>query len=112
MKGASGCCQMVMHDPRAQHPGQMFLTGSQFWRGRKTRVPGEKPSNQLRWTETQPNMIAEVGDPNVEYNANLTSQGIQHMDTKIVAHLDINPAQQDLTSAMKWKSLFSLGQAV
>ena len=57
-------------------------------------------------------MIAEVGDPNVEYNGNLTSQGIQHMDTKIVAHPDINPAQQDLTSAMKWESLFSLEQAI
>ena len=57
-------------------------------------------------------MIAEVGDLNVQYNANLTSQGIQHMDTKIVAHPDINPAQQDLTSVMKWESLFSLGQAV
>jgi len=57
-------------------------------------------------------MIAEVGDPKVEYNANLTSQGIQHMDTKIVAHPDINPAQQDLTSAMKWESLFSLEQTV
>ena len=26
MKGASGCCQMVMNDPRAQQPSQMFLT--------------------------------------------------------------------------------------
>ena len=48
MKGASGCRQTAMHDPGAQHPGQMFLTGSRFWRGRKT---GEKV--RLRSTETQ-----------------------------------------------------------
>ena len=46
-------------------------------------------------------MITEVGDSNVEYNANRTSQGIPDMDTKMVAHPDINPAQQDLTSVMK-----------
>ena len=41
MKGASGWCQTVMHDPRAQHPDQMFLCGSRFWRGKKTGLPGE-----------------------------------------------------------------------
>ena len=51
MKGPSGCRQTVMHDPGAQHPGPMFLTGSRFWRGRKTGVPGEKL--RLRSTETQ-----------------------------------------------------------
>mgnify|MGYP007058846197 CR=1 FL=1 len=35
-------------------------------------------------------MIAEVGGANVEYNANLTSPGIQHSDTRMVAHPDIN----------------------
>ena len=48
-----------------------------------------------------PHMITEVGDSNVEYNANRTSQGIPDMDTKMVAHPDINPAQQDLTSVRK-----------
>ena len=42
MKGASGCCQTVLHDPRAQHPDQMFLSGSRFWRGKKTGVYLEK----------------------------------------------------------------------
>ena len=47
MKGASVSCQTVMHDPRAQHPDQMFLSGSRFWRGKETGVPGEKPSSQV-----------------------------------------------------------------
>ena len=55
---------------------------------------------------------AEVGCTNVEYNANLTSQGIYHRTTRMVAHPDINHTQQDLTSVMKWEQVFSLGQAV
>jgi len=47
MKGASGCRQTVMDNLGAQHPGQMFFTRSRFWRGRKTGVPGEKPSGQV-----------------------------------------------------------------
>ena len=43
----NGCHQTVINDPRAQHPSQMFLTGSQFWRGRKTRLPGEKPASKV-----------------------------------------------------------------
>ena len=59
-----------------------------------------------------PHTIAEVGGKNVEYNANLTSQGIQHRATRMVAHLDINPAKQDLTSVIKWELVFSLEEAV
>ena len=44
------------------------------------------------------------------YNANLTSQGIQHSDTRMVAQPDINPAQRDLTSVIKGGSVFPLGQ--
>jgi len=54
----------------------------------------------------------EVGGAKVEYNAKLTSQGILHRDTRIVAHLDIHSAQEDLTSVIKWELVFSLGQAV
>ena len=53
-----------------------------------------------------------MGGANVEYNANLTSLGIQRRDTRMVAHSDINPVQQELTSVIKWESVFSLGQAV
>ena len=59
-----------------------------------------------------PLTIAEVGGANEEYNANLTSHGIQHRATRMVAHLDINPAQQDLTSVIKWELVFSLEQAI
>ena len=80
-------------NPGAQHPGQMSFT---FWGGRETSVLGEKPSSQVEidW-KLSPHTIAEVGGANVEYNANLTSQGIQHRDTRMVAYPDINPAQQD-----------------
>ena len=36
----------------------------------------------------------------------------QHRETRMVAHPDINPAKQHLTSAIKWKPVSSLGQAV
>ena len=38
---------MAAASPRAQYPGQIFLTGSGFWSGRETGVPGEKPSSQV-----------------------------------------------------------------
>ena len=72
MKGVSGCHQRIMHDPRAQHPGQMFLPGSGFLRGRKTGVPREKPPSQVEINRGSAHMIAEVGGTNVEHNANLT----------------------------------------
>ena len=53
-------------------------------------------------------MNAEVEGTNVEDNANLTSQGIQHRATRMVAHSDINPVQQDLTLVIKWEHLFKL----
>ena len=40
-------------------------------------------------------MSAGEGGVIVKYNASLTSSGIEHRDTRMVAHLDINPAQQD-----------------
>jgi len=43
VKGSS----MAAASPGAQYPGQMFLTGSGFLRGRKTGVPREKPSSQV-----------------------------------------------------------------
>ena len=54
----------------------------------------------------------EVGGTNVEYNADLTSQGILHRDTRMVAHPHIHSAQEDLTSVIKSDLLFSLRQAV
>ena len=108
VKGSS----MAAASPGAQYPGQMFLTGSGFWSGRETGEPGEKPSSQVEidW-KLSPHTIADVGGANVEYNANLTSPGIQHKDTRIVVHLHINPAQQDLTLVIKWEPVFPLGQA-
>ena len=47
----------------------------------------------------------------MEYNANLTSQGIQHRATKMVANPDINPTQQDLISVIKWEPLSSQSRA-
>ena len=50
MKGTSGCCQRVMHDPEAQHPGQMLLTPeADFGKGGKLEYPV-----RLRSTETNP----------------------------------------------------------
>ena len=43
VKGSS----VAAANSRAQHPGQIFLTGSGFWSGRETGVPGEKPSSQI-----------------------------------------------------------------
>ena len=48
----------------------------------------------------------------MEYNAKLTSPSTKDRDTRIVAHPDINPAQQDLNSVIKWEPVFSLEQAV
>ena len=76
MKGALGGRQTVMHNPGAQLPGQMFLTGSRFWERE------ENPST--RSSQVSPCTITEVG------GANLTSQGIQH--PRMVAQPDINPA--------------------
>ena len=75
-------------NPGGQHIDQMFLTGSQFWRGRET---GVNPQIRLRSTENSAHvcMFEEVGGTNVEYNANLTSPGIQHRDARMVAHPDI-----------------------
>ena len=87
--------------------------GVDFGEEGKPEYPEKNPQVRLRLTENSaPRMTAEMGGANVEYNANLTSPGIQHRDTRIVAHPDINPAQQDLTLMIKWETVFSLGQAV
>ena len=101
MKGVSSCRQMVVFVWELileREENQSTL--------RKTRKSG--------WDRLKlnPSTIVEVGGANVEYNAKLTSQGILHRDTRMVAHLDIHSAQQDLTSVFKWELVFSLGQAV
>ena len=57
----------------------------------------EREGKQSTWGKTlmsgwdrlklSPHMIPEVGGANVEYNAHLTSQGIQHRDTSIAAFI-------------------------
>lgn len=72
--------------------------------GGKPRVPGEQPSSQVEIDrKLSPRRIVDV-----EYNANLTSPGTQHRDTRMVAYLDINPAWQDLTLVIKWEPVLSL----
>ena len=46
-QGTSGWCQMVMNDPGAKHPDQMFLTGSRVLEREENRKHGEKPSSQV-----------------------------------------------------------------
>ena len=61
-------------DPEAQHPGQMFLTGSRFLEREGNRSTRRK-TLQSGWDrlKLRPRTIAELGGVNVEYNANLTS---------------------------------------
>ena len=98
----SGCCLMAMYDPGES---QMFFDLESILER------GENQSNRRKilksgwdWLKLSPHTFPEVGGTNVEHNLNLTSpwrhiaQG--HQD---VSHLDINPAQQDLTSGIKWE---------
>ena len=103
-----------MYDPGAQYHSQMLLTGSQFWRGRKTGVvPRGKPSSQVEIDRNSVHIQLQRWDGgNKKHMANLSSPGIQHRGTRIATHPDINPAQWDLTSVIKQKFVLSLGQAV
>ena len=107
------CLSSMATNPRSQHPGHVLYWELILEREGNQSTPQKNPQVRLRLTENSaPRMTAEMGGANVEYNANLTSPGIQHRGTRIVAHPDINPAQQDLTLMIKWETVFSLGQAV
>ena len=93
-------------------PNGCFWLGADFGEGGKPEYFEKNPQVRLRSTETQPKYDCGGRRRNVEYNAKLTSQGILHRDTRIVAHLDIHSVQEDLTSVFKWELVFSLGQAV
>ena len=73
-----------------------------FEEGGKTEYPEKKTPSQVEIDiKLNPRAIAEDGGINVEYNDNLTSSGIENRDTRLFAHPNINPAQQDLTSVIK-----------
>ena len=106
------CLSSMATNPRSQHPGHVLYWELILEREGNQSSPEKNPQVRLRLTENSaPRMTAEVGGPNVEYNANLTSPGIQHRNTRKVDHPDINPAQQDLTLMIKWETVFSLRQA-
>ena len=102
----NGCRQTVVYDHGAQHPSQMFLTGSRFLEREENRSTRRKIL-QSGWDRLKLSSltIAEVGGAYVKHNPNLTSLGIHHRNTRMAA-------QQDSTFVMKWEPASSLGQTV
>ena len=103
-----------MHDPGAQQPRQIDVFDWESILARVENRGNRRKTLKSGWDRLKlsPHTIAEVGGTNVEYSANQTSQGKQHRATRMVAHPDINPAQRDLTSVIKWEPVFSLVQVV
>ena len=93
------------YDPGAQHLSQMFFFDWESILERKeNRSNQKKILVEIDWNQKlNPHTLPEVGGTNVEHHPNLTSPGIQHRVTRVVTNLDIDPAQQDLTSVIKWE---------
>ena len=113
MKGASGCRQRIMHDPRAQHPGQMFLPGSGFLRGRKTGVPREKPPSQVEINRGSAYMIAEVGGTNFRIRCQPDFQDFKEwiaLSMMVSKTQGQAPVVQKVDHAIHWTMILSIGQ--
>ena len=113
VKGASTAaakwsCMIPEHSTQAR----CLLLGVDFGEGGTRTTQSKTLKSGSDRLKLDPHTIAEVGGANVEHNTNLTSPGARRRDTRIVTHLDIIPAQLELTPVIKWELVFSLGQAV
>ena len=81
----------------AQHPDQMILTGSRFWRGRKTGNLAPRTGGRCKCINTMTTWIPKA----------YSTKALGWMPIRY-----INPAQKDLTSVIKWEPVFFLEQAI
>ena len=103
MKGASGCRLTVMHNPGAQHPGQMFLTDSRFLESEENRGIRTKPSSQVEIDLNSTHVHRRGGRRKctIQCQPDFPRHKARGHKLRMVAYKDINPAQQELNSVNK-----------
>ena len=69
-------------DPGAQPPARSNQLRVDFWRERKTSVPGEKSSSQVEIDLNSAHILyAEVGGVKEDHNTSLTSQECRNFES-------------------------------